>query len=96
MDVSPDQIATGLNELANHPGDWPPNAVKFRQLCLGEFLDADGNDIGWQHKKAAYIAFNDERHPDYRRSQKRLEDGTEKERKRELGNSELSKIKNLF
>ena len=92
--VLPEQIANGLNELTNHPGDWPPNAVKFRQLCLGQFLDEDGIDSSWQHNSHTYLDFNDPKHPDYR--PKQIESDEYVSRRKKVASAELSKLKAMF
>ncbi len=55
--ITPDQIKNGLNRLSERQEAWPPNAVEFRNLCLPETISPNG------HNSAAYLMFNDPRHP---------------------------------
>ena len=35
-EISPPQIANGLNRLQHREDDWPPTALEFRRLCLNQ------------------------------------------------------------
>lgn len=58
-----EQIKHGLNSLATRGSGFPPNGVEFRQLCMGEKFDKQGNDISKHHKSAAYLDWHDPKHP---------------------------------
>ncbi len=57
------QMADGLNNCLDAYPEWPPGAAQFRAMCLGKFIDKDGNDSSWQHRSAAYIDYRDAAHP---------------------------------
>jgi len=86
--ITPEQIASGLNKLADRSETWPPNAAEFRQLCLPDTISPDGKN------SRAYINFNDPSHPDYQ--PKRIESDSYKERKKKAGKDALSKMKSMF
>ena len=92
MGVSPDQIKNGLERLATRTDTWPPNAVEFRQLCLPETVSPDGNN------SAAYLSFNDERHPEHKQysKAKRIEYASTTSKRKQIGKSELQKIKDML
>ena len=92
--ISPQQIARGLEGLLTWNSDFPPNAVQFRSLCLGELKDKDGHDISHYHKSAAYIDIHDPKSPAYR--PKMLEDLKSKDKNVKQGNETLSNLKDLF
>ena len=84
--ISGRQIADGLNACLTRFPEWPPGAVQFRSLCFGIVLDKEGNDIGWEHRTAAYKEFAPA-----------LPIGTtERKKRRETGRQELDGILNMF
>lgn len=94
------EIANGLNAcLEEHPV-WPPGAAQFRALCIGEYTDDEGNKSKWQHNSAAYLEWDDPKHPrndptsaEYVKPETKLIGNDEAE---SVGKSELSKMKGLF
>jgi hypothetical protein len=92
MEVSPEQIKGGLEKLATRVDTWPPNAIEFRQLCMPETVSPDGLN------SAAYLTFDDEKHPEYKHysKAKRIENSTTVSQRKETGNNELKNLKDLF
>ena len=81
------QMADGLNHCLTHHLEWPPGAAQFRGLCLGQFIDADGNDSSWQHAGAAYKQFE---------STKLIESDEITSKRKKAGKSALSDMKKLL
>ena len=94
--ITPRQINDGLNRLATRGSAFPPNGVEFRQICLNQRFDAQGNDISLIHKSAAHIAFNDPTHPSYEIYKPRLESDEIKSKRKEKAKSALSGLKGMF
>ena len=98
MGITPRQIADGLNNcLEMHP-EWPPGAAQFRAACLGKFMDAEGNDSSWSHNSMAYMSFDDEKHPEHKQysKAKRIEHASTVSKRKQSGNNELNKLKDMF
>lgn len=54
--LSGEQLAEGLRRCAECYPQWPPGAIEFRALCLGNDprnVDGKGNDAGWQQRVMA-------------------------------------------
>lgn len=80
-------MADGLNNcLERHP-EWPPGAAQFRAMCLGQFLDEDGNDSSWQHAGAAYK---------HHKPEKRIESDGHISKRKKAGRKALDEMKNLL
>lgn len=101
-EITPRQIADGLNNcLEMHP-EWPPGAVQFRAACLGRHVDAEGNDSSWQHKSDAYRHPSDPKHSGHdewlekQKEKLRIEDKSYLGKKKAIGNNELKNIKDIF
>lgn len=46
QDVTPEQIANGLERLTERDDPWPPTGLEFRNLCVNRL-----SDIEWQQKR---------------------------------------------
>ena len=80
------QMADGLNTCLERYPEWPPAAAQFRAVCLGKVVDKDGNEI-WEHGTAAYKYFD---------RSTAIEDLTTKQKRKENGQKECSKLLELF
>jgi len=85
--ISGRQMADGLNHCLTHHTEWPPGAAQFRALCLGQFIDKDGNDSSWQHAGQAYKEFQTE---------KLIESDEITTKRKKAGHSALSDMKKLL
>lgn len=97
MDLSPEQIADGLNRLADRKDTWPPNGQEFRQLCLPVTLSPDGQN------KAAYLSFDDPRHPrndpsspEYVSKAKGISSDKHISKRKRAGNEALEELRKLL
>lgn len=96
--ITSSQIKGGLNKLATRDSPFPPNGSEFRQLCLPDTISPDGKN------SAAYLQFNDPRHPrndpespEYvRTAPKGIEGDQWKRDRKKAGNSELGRMKGMF
>jgi len=86
-EITPEQIKCGLDTIGFEFPDWPPTAFEFVNLCTGQ---------GGSHStnSAAYIAFDDPKHPHYQPP--RIESDEHKAEVRRSGNNELAAMKGLF
>jgi len=91
-----EQFAKGLEGMYHRHDTFPPNYMQFRKLCLGEYLDDEGNEVGKEHKTKVHICFDDPRHPDYEHYRKKkqlsLESDSHKTKHRAAGNAALKDI----
>jgi hypothetical protein len=93
--LTPSQIKDGLNRIAVRESSFPPNGAEFRQLCLPETISPDG------HNSDAYLNPSDPRHSTHESwklsqdSKLRLEDKTYAEKRKQTGNDELKKLKEI-
>ena len=96
--VTPRQIKDGLNALTGRGSSFPPNGSEFRNLCLGITVDKNGNDTTHNHKSAAYLHFDDEKHPEYKHysKAKRIECSTTVSKRKTIGNNALKDLKGLI
>jgi len=91
-DITPDQIASGLNRLSERDSEFPPNAIEFRKLCLPKTASPDGKNSN------AYLSFNDPKHPEYEfyGKPKQLEDKTMVSKRKQKGIAALDDIKGML
>lgn len=98
-EITPDQIAKGLNRLADRSGPFPPNAVEFRQLCLPPSISPNGGN------KEAYMSLDDPRRsrnnpnsPEYVKPEptQAIEHKGYISKRKKTGKAELSKLKGMF
>ena len=90
--ITPDQIKTGLENLVHRTDNWPPNSIEFRNLCLPKKISPDGTNT------AAYLTFDDPKHPQYEHynAQKRLPDEKATTKRRLAGNAALVALKGVL
>jgi hypothetical protein len=91
MEVTPEQIKDGLNALATRENTFPPNAAEFRQLCMPTTISPDGKN------SAAYLSFDDPKHPNNSSQADRLPPPRSYVSKRKMtGKNALADMKGLF
>ncbi len=81
---------------------WPPNGAEFRNLCLNRSVDKHGHDTSTNHKSAAYLRFDDPKHPSNDpdsvnycpglRKDRALESDSLKSKRKKTGNSAIKGI----
>ena len=96
--VTPRQIKDGLNALTSRGSSFPPNGSEFRNLCLGITVDKSGNDTTHYHKSAAYLSFDDPKHPEHKHysKAKRIEHSSTVSKRKQTGNESLKNLKDLL
>jgi hypothetical protein len=92
--LTQEQVSKGFDELCKIADDFPPNAAQFKNLCLGLKTDKNGHDITHQHQSAAYLSFNDPKHPSYQAKQ--IESSQYKSRRKKAARSALDGMKGLL
>lgn len=87
MEFSSIDLKRGLEGLLKRDGNWPPNAIEFRDLCIK-------NSRAHAKNHAAYIDFNDPSHPNYEKP--RIESDAMKTERESSAKTALDQMKGMF